>query len=612
MANSELSKGAFAVIMNGGEFANPVVQVLTLKKMNANSNQPEKDRYRCFLSDGLYTISFAMMAAAVHDKGAPNGLKRFSVIKITRYITSVINNTGSKSDSRVLLVLDMELLRDGDAVGDKIGNPVPYSEAAVASVKRGNVSSDDSPQRDPPSKVPRLMNGSGAGAVSDSNVSLGGSGQITHPIASLSPYHNRWVIKVRVSNKSSIRTWSNSKGDGKLFNVDLVDESGEIRLTFFRDLADKFYDQLQVDKVYYISKCQLKTANKQFNSLKNDYEMTAVPDTIVEECVEEDVDNIPHTQYNFTPIARISQIEVNSHVDVIGVAKSASDLQTFQAKSTGRELRKREVTLVDETNSSVSLTLWGAEADTFDVSSNPVVVIKGAKVTEFGGGKNLSVGIGSQLRINPDLKECYRLKGWFESEGRLMEPTNISSTTGNFQTPWMSFKQVIDQQLGQNDRGDYYQVKGTVLLLRSENCAYKACPQSDCNKKVNDMNNGYYRCEKCNKEYPEFKWRLMGSMNVGDWSGNQWVSMFNDEAEKIIGKSARDVGEILEAGPSEVRELMNQAHFKEFILKCRAKVEMFNDEARLKTVVVKADPINYEEYNAYLISSIKQLANIND
>lgn len=56
----------------------------------------------------------------------------------------------------------------------------------------------------------------------------------------------RWIIKARVTNKSNIRTWSNSKGEGKLFSFDLVDESGEIRVTGFRDAVDKFYDYIQV------------------------------------------------------------------------------------------------------------------------------------------------------------------------------------------------------------------------------------------------------------------------------------------------------------------------------------------------------------------------------
>lgn len=56
----------------------------------------------------------------------------------------------------------------------------------------------------------------------------------------------RWVIKARVTNKSAIRTWSNSRGEGKLFSMDLIDESSEIRCTAFREQCDRFYDMIEV------------------------------------------------------------------------------------------------------------------------------------------------------------------------------------------------------------------------------------------------------------------------------------------------------------------------------------------------------------------------------
>lgn len=58
--------------------------------------------------------------------------------------------------------------------------------------------------------------------------------------------NHRWTICARVTNKSSIRTWSNSRGDGKLFSVDLLDESGEIRATAFNEQCDKYYDMMEV------------------------------------------------------------------------------------------------------------------------------------------------------------------------------------------------------------------------------------------------------------------------------------------------------------------------------------------------------------------------------
>jgi len=118
-----------------------------------------------------------------------------------------------------------------------------------------------------------------------------------------------------------------------------------------------------------------------------------------------------------------------------------------------------------------------------------------------------------------------------------------------------------------------------------------------------------YRCVKCNREYPNFKYRLLGSMNVGDWSGNLWISMFASEAEKVLEMSSQAVGEAIENDPEALADMADKTHFKQFVIKCRSKMETFNDENRLKTVAVKVDPINYKEYNSYLISKIQQLCN---
>jgi hypothetical protein len=55
-----------------------------------------------------------------------------------------------------------------------------------------------------------------------------------HPIASLHPYHSKWTIKARVTAKGDKRTWSNAKGEGSLFSVDLLDaQGGQIKATMF-------------------------------------------------------------------------------------------------------------------------------------------------------------------------------------------------------------------------------------------------------------------------------------------------------------------------------------------------------------------------------------------
>lgn len=66
-------------------------------------------------------------------------------------------------------------------------------------------------------------------------------------------------------------------------------------------------------------------------------------------------------------------------------------------------------------------------------------------------------------------------------------------------------------------------------------------------------------------------------MHLGDWSGNQWVNMFSDESEKLFGKTAQEIGEMVSNKDTEgLNAVANDANFREFIVKCRSKVESFN------------------------------------
>lgn len=86
---------------------------------------------------------------------------------------------------------------------------------------------------------------------------------------------SRWTIKARCTVKSDIRHWSNARGDGKLFSVNLLDETvrpcqafvvvkesglltmrsqGEIKATGFNEEVDNLYPMFEEGKVYFISK----------------------------------------------------------------------------------------------------------------------------------------------------------------------------------------------------------------------------------------------------------------------------------------------------------------------------------------------------------------------
>lgn len=52
-----------------------------------------------------------------------------------------------------------------------------------------------------------------------------------------------------MTQKSQIRHYTNSRGQGTLFNMNLLDESGEIRATAFKEVVEKFYEMIEVNKV---------------------------------------------------------------------------------------------------------------------------------------------------------------------------------------------------------------------------------------------------------------------------------------------------------------------------------------------------------------------------
>ncbi len=118
--------------------------------------------------------------------------------------------------------------------------------------------------------------------------SLGAPARIV-PIAALNPYQGRWTIKARVIAKSDVRRFHNAKGDDKVFSFDLLNaDNGEIRATCFNNVVDQFYDKIDVGMVYFITKGSLKAAKKNFNHLKNDWEIFLESSSTVEPCFEGD------------------------------------------------------------------------------------------------------------------------------------------------------------------------------------------------------------------------------------------------------------------------------------------------------------------------------------
>uniref|UniRef100_A0A4W6FN19 Replication protein A subunit n=1 Tax=Lates calcarifer TaxID=8187 RepID=A0A4W6FN19_LATCA len=526
-------------------------------------------RFRLMMSDGQHYLSSFLLATQLNDLVEENLLVPNCMCMLKKTVTNTL------SDGRhVVVVMGMEILQSAEETGGKIGNPTPYNTDGTTLLKSGSPMKATSSS--PSSSVIR--------------------------IASLNPYQSKWTIRARVTNKSNIRTWSNSKGEGKLFSFDIVDESGEIKITAFNKEADKFFPL-----VYYISKATLKVANKQYTTLKNDYEMTLHAHSSIVPC--DDGQDIPTVHCDFVPIAELENRDKDTIIDVIGVCKSAEDVSRITTKSS-REVSKRALNLIDTTGKVVTVTLWGEEAEKFDGSGQPVVAVKGARLSDFGG-RSLSALFSSTVMVNPDIPEAFRLRAWYDRTGYALHSQSLTDTRSagsGARMNWKTLSDVKTEHMGHGEKADYFSCVATVVYIRKENCLYQACPSADCNKKVIDQQNGLYRCEKCNREFPSFKYRLLLSANLADFGDNQWVTCFQETAEALLGHSAETLGQYRETDETAFDEVFQKANFTTHIFKNRVKLETYNDESRVKVTVMEVQPVDHREYSRRLLSNIRKLA----
>lgn len=87
----------------------------------------------------------------------------------------------------MLLILDMQIIVSGDEVGDKIGSPTVLGDIGPSDQVSSSSGSEFGHVSSTSAAKTSAMNGSASSATNGLNL----SNQMTYPISSLSPYHNK-------------------------------------------------------------------------------------------------------------------------------------------------------------------------------------------------------------------------------------------------------------------------------------------------------------------------------------------------------------------------------------------------------------------------------------
>ncbi|KAK4436969.1 Replication protein A DNA-binding subunit B [Sesamum alatum] len=592
-----------------------IVQVLDLK--------PTGNKYMFMASDGKMKVR-ALLQSALSSEVTSGNIQNLGLIRVLDY---TLNDIPTKNE-KFLIVSKCEAVSPALEAEYKAEVKTEGSGIVLKPKQEMGVESEVKSEAKGIVLKPKeeIVAKSAAQIVHEQHGNMAPAARMAmtrriHPLVSLNPYQGVWTIKVRVTSKGNMRTYKNARGEGCVFNVELTDEDGtQIQATMFNEAAKKFFDKFQMGKVYYISKGTLKVANKQFKTVQNDYEMTLNENSEVEEARNE-ATFIPETKFSFVPIDELGPyVNGRELVDVIGVVQSVSPTMSIRRKINNETIPKRDITIADETKKTVVVSLWGDLAtnigqELLDMADkSPVVAIKSLRVGDFQG-VSLSALSKSIVVVNPDTPEAKKLKSWYDSEGKDaslaaigsgLSPSTQSGTRSMY-SDRVSLAHITGNPSLGEDKPVFFCIKAYISYIKPDQAMwYRAC--KTCNKKVTEAVGSGYWCEGCQKNEDNCSLRYIMVVKVSDASGEAYLSVFNEQAEKIIGCSADELNELKsQDGDSAYQAKLKEATWVPHLFRVSVTPHEYNNEKKQRITIRAVSPIDYATEFKYLIEEISKM-----
>ena len=349
-----------------------------------------------------------------------------------------------------------------------------------------------------------------------------------------------------------------------------------------------------------VETAQIKpVTNRNYNTTDHNYELALNNSTKVQAVEDALSQDVPTTLYNFVSISDLSDKPEKTKVDVLGVILEIRDTQTIVTRA-GRETKKRELQIIDSSNSKINVTFWGEKGE--NIPSNAIqqiIAIKGGEVSEWQG-KTISVGFSASFELEPtNCQEVLTLRDWFDKgglDGSTQSLTNTNHNLPSSRNELVSLAEVKQSVSSSNtaDSVKYFNVEASLIMLKMDNVMYRACPIESCRRKVAEEtpDSGEFKCNKCDKKYPNFIWRYIVQAAIADFSDFHWVTIFEESASSIIGMSADVLARKKENNMVEYEKILEACKYHAFEFTLKSKIESWNDEKRLRLSIVKAAKVN--------------------
>lgn len=498
------------------------LQVIDIKLIGSN-------RYRAVISDGeFYDQSF--IGGPCHHFFSNGMIQSYQLIKIKDYSLTDINSG---------LILTINDLEPSTALKSIIGSPQKFELKAKPQEQK--VMQKSNPNKE--------------------NLDL-------TSIKTLNSSSKEFTIRARVTKKNEMKEWKNDRGTGKLFSINIIDSyNEEIQVTFFKEEADHFFGLIEEGKVYLFKNGQVKISNKRFQSVDCEYSICADKRTDVTLCADET--DISAMKFNPVTIESISYLAVNTSVDICGGVIDHGEVSEILSKKTGKMMKKRTIRLIDQSNTSVDLTLWNEDATHpiyLSSFTSLTVAVKSCKTSNFNGISLSTDRNSTQIIYNPDLPQIKPLKLWLSRNPDHSTAKSLS-VRGSIGANERTFKNFAEIKLeSESEKENSYLIDGCIGYIRKDDPSYMfytACANvSKCKKKVLKDSDGLFRCESCQESFENCEFKYILSIKLQDYSECLWATAFDDVASIIIGTSATNLHNTFINSIEEFEDIINKSHMQ--------------------------------------------------
>jgi hypothetical protein len=221
----------------------------------------------------------------------------------------------------------------------------------------------------------------------------------------------------------------------------LKDDTGEINIIAYKENADRFHAIINTGQTYSVSSGTIKLIKPKF--LKNHrYEIQLTKESRVEVVTnyyhhqerEEELED-EHHRHSFTFIKDIPSLQSNPDmpVNLIAVVKAISVPKQVVINDAAIFMKK--LTLIDDSQHSITLLLWFKDLDQFkaddNVSSffanNPVIIVKNAMLTSFKGMSLTTIPTTSISFNDMEIPRVRELTKWYDMVKRLTHFCELSA-----------------------------------------------------------------------------------------------------------------------------------------------------------------------------------------